>query len=297
MRTTQRLLGAALCCLLWPPPATAQASPTLDRIRARGAIVIAHREASIPLSYLAGEQPVGYSIDLCRRLAEAVARQLGLKAWRTDYRLVTSSTRFEVIERGEADLECGSTTNTAQRRRRVAFTIPHFIAASRLMVRSAQPFERIEDLDRRTVASTRGTTNIDSLAREAQLKGVTLNVVASRDHAEGVAWVLQGKVDGFAMDDVLLYGLRASAPQPQALKVIGKPMTIEPYAIAFSRDDPALKRLIDAEMRRLIATGELQRLYDKWFLRPIPPQGINLGMRMPRLLADSLKYPSDYVPN
>jgi len=260
-------------------------------------ITIAHREASIPLSYLADGKPVGYSIDICLKLAEAIAKQLALKSWRVDYKLVTSATRFEVLERGEAEVECGSTTNTAARRERVAFTIPHFIASSRLMVRASQPAERIEELDHRRIASTTGTTNIQSLAQEAQLKGLSLEIVPSRDHAEGVAWVLSGQVDAFAMDDVLLYGLRASSANPEALKIIGKPITIEPYAIAFARNNPELKRIADAELRRLIATHELHQLYAKWFTQPIPPKGINLEMRMPHLLVDSLKYPSDFVPN
>ena len=290
---TSGLLLAA-CSLL---PIAAQADDTLGRIRSRGVITIAHREASIPLSYVADGKPVGYSIDICLKLAEAIAKQLALKSWRIDYKLVTSATRFDVLERGEADVECGSTTNTAARRERVAFTIPHFIASSRLMVRSSEPAERIEELNHRTIASTTGTTNIQSLAQEAQLKGLTLNIVPSRDHAEGMAWVLAGKVDAFAMDDVLLYGLRATAPRPEALKIIGKPITIEPYAIAFARNNPELKRIADAELRRLIASHELHQLYAKWFTQPIPPKGINLEMRMPHLLVDSLKYPTDFVPN
>lgn len=275
-------------------PASAQ---TLDRIRQRGVIVIAHREASIPLSYLSQGQAVGYSVEVCQKLSEAIAKQLAMKSWHIEYKPVTPATRFEVIERGEADMECGSTTNTAARRERVAFTIPHFIATSRLMVKASKPWERIEDMEGRTIASTTGTTNIQSLAHEADLKSVKLKIVPSRDHAEGAAWVQSGQVDGFAMDDVLLYGLRANAADPSALKIIGKPMTIEPYAIAFARGDTAFKKLIDTEMRRIIVSGELQQMYRRWFTQPIPPKGINLDMRMPHLLADSLKYPSDYVPN
>lgn len=295
MKTVHRcaLAGvfAAWACL------AAAASPTLARIQSRGAVVIAHREASIPLSYVAGGQPVGYSIDVCRRLVDAIARHLGAPALRVEFLPVTSSTRFAVIERGEADLECGSTTNNRARREHVAFTIPHFIASSRLLALSAKPYERIEDLAGRTVASTAGTTNLDSLAREARLKGITVHATAARDHAEGVAWVQSGKAEAFAMDDVLLYGLRANAAHPQTLKVFGKPMTIEPYAIAFARDDAELKRVIDAQMRRLIASKELQRLYERWFTQPIPPRGINLAMPMPYLLSDSLRFPTDYVPD
>jgi ABC-type amino acid transport substrate-binding protein len=277
-------------------PSMAGAVGTLERIQASNTIVIAHRAASIPLSYVSDGQPVGYSVDLCRKIADAIATQLGLRRWSIAFKEVTSSTRFDVIERGEADLECGSTTNTAARRARVAFTIPHFIASSRLMTLSSKPYERIEDLDQQTLASTKGTTNVASLALEARVKSLTIKIVEATDHAEAVSWVRTGRVEGFAMDDVLLFGLRADSPRPQELKVIGKPITIEPYAIAFERNNPGLKRIVDAEMRRLIGTRQLHQLYDKWFMQPIPPRGIELKMRMPHLLSDSFKYPTDYVP-
>ena len=271
--------------------------PTLERIQARGSVIIAHREASIPLSYVADGKPVGYSLDVCHKVVEAIGRHLKIKDLKVAYVQVTSATRFDVLEKGQADMECGSTTNTAARRQRVAFTIPHFIAASRIVVQSSKPYERIEDLDGKTVSSTTGTTNIDSLAREARLKTINIKVEPSKDHAEGFGWVLSGKVEGFAMDDVLLFGLRANSPKPQDLKVIGKPITIEPYAIGFERNNPAFKAVVDGELRRLIASKELHRMYDKWFTSPIPPKGINLEMRMPHLLVDSFKYPTDYVPN
>jgi glutamate/aspartate transport system substrate-binding protein len=289
-----------LWCLLfigqWVGLQSAHAQNTLERIKASGGVVIGHREASVPLSYLADGQPVGYSIDVCLRLAAMLAGHVGVKNPTISYRMVTSATRFDAVEKGEVDLECGSTTNTAERRHRVSFTIPHLITSSRLIVLSSKPYERLEHLDGLTVASTAGTTNIKSLAHAALLKNLNLKIEAAKDHAEGVNWVLSGKVEAFNMDDVLLFGLRASAPRPQDLKVIGKPITIEPYAIAFERGNPVLKQLIDAEMRRLIASKELHQLYDKWFMQAIPPKGINLGMRMPTLLADSLKYPTDFVP-
>jgi ABC-type amino acid transport substrate-binding protein len=255
------------------------ADSTLDRIRSSSKLVI------------------GYAIDICLRLADALARETSVKGLRIEYKLVTPSSRFDVLERGEADLECGSTTNNAKRRERVAFTIPHFVASARLMVRSSSGYERFEDLRQKVVASTKGTTNVESVAQHARLKGIELRVEASQDHAEGVVWVREGRVDAFAMDDVLLFGLRATSPKPEELRIIGKPITIEPYAIAFSRTDEKLKRVIDAEMRRLISSGELQKLYAKWFQSPIPPKGVNLDMRMPYLLSDSLKYPTDFVPH
>lgn len=283
-----------------PAPISAGAAQatgrTLERIRATGTVVIGHRESSVPLSYVANGTPMGYSVDVCLQVAQALARHLKLPPPRITYRMVTSGNRFDAIEKGEVDLECGSTTNTAARRERVAFTIAHFIASSRIVVQSGKPYARIEDLDGKTVASTVGTTNIDSLAREAAAKAVRIKIEPAKDHAEGFGWVVDGKVEGFAMDDVLLFGLRASHSRPEDLKIIGKPMTIEPYAIAFERGNAELKAVVDAELRRLIQTREINRLYDKWFTAPIPPKGLNLNMRMSHLLVDSLKYPSDFVP-
>ena len=294
-------MGSALAQTAAPVPApVAQAAgaagKTLQRIQASGVVVIGHRESSVPMSYVANGTPMGYSVDVCLQIAQAIGRHLKLREPRAAYRMVTSGNRFDAIENGQVDLECGSTTNTAARRQRVAFTIAHFIASSRIVVQSGKPYSRIEDLDGKAVASTAGTTNIDSLAREAALKSVKVRVEPAKDHAEGFGWVVDGKVEGFAMDDVLLFGLRASHSKPEDLKVIGKPMTIEPYAVAFERNNPELKAVVDAELRRLIQTRELHRLYDKWFTSPIPPKGLNLNMRMPHLLVDSLKFPSDYVP-
>jgi ABC-type amino acid transport substrate-binding protein len=274
-----------------------QAQEVLERIRSRGSVAIGHRESSVPFSYVVDGKPVGYSLDVCQSVVEAIARSLQIKSLGITYKQVTPATRFELVERGEIDLECGSTTNNAARRQRVAFTIPHFISAGRLLVLADSNVARLEDLDKRVIASTKGSTNIDSVAKEAMLKSLQVRIEPSKDHAEGVAWVLAGKVDAFAMDDVLLYGLRANSPQPGRLKIVGKSITVEPYAIAFSRNDPALKRVVDAEIRRLIFSYEINALYAKWFESPIPPKGANLAMRMPYLLLDSFKYPSDFVPN
>jgi ABC-type amino acid transport substrate-binding protein len=287
-------LGLVLSILAAP---IAHAQDTMERIRASNTIVIGHRESSIPFSYVVDGKPIGYSLDICQRMVEAIARNLQVKSLNVTYKLVTPANRFEMIERGEIDLECGSTTNNAARRKRAAFTIAHFISAGRLMVLSDSKFERLEDLDHKVVASTKGSSNLDSVAKEAFLKSVTLRVEPTKDHAEGVSLLLDRKVDAFALDDVLLFGLRANSQQPERLKIIGKPITIEPYAIAFSNHDAQLKRVVDAEMRRLIASKDIYTLYAKWFENPIPPKGVNLAMRMPYLLRDSLHYPTDFVPN
>jgi glutamate/aspartate transport system substrate-binding protein len=289
-----------LCSLVLPGICTgiqaASAHNEIEKIRSSGTIVVAHRDASIPFSYLDDKkQPVGYSIDLCMKLVEAVRRELKMPALTVSYLGVTSATRIPAIAEGKASLECGSTTNNAERRQKVDYTIAHFISAARFIVRSNAGIEKLEDLSEKTVVSTRGTTNIKTLERINDERLLKMKIVQADDHAAAFAMVAAGKADAFAMDDVLLYGLRATAIRPQEFAVIGKPMTIEPYAVMLPKHQPAFKKVIDTEMRRLIFTGEIQQLYQKWFMAPIPPGGSNLELPMSFMLRESFKFPSDKV--
>jgi glutamate/aspartate transport system substrate-binding protein len=201
------------------------------------------------------------------------------------------------MEQGKADMECGSTTNNAERREKVAFTIPHFITGARLLVKADSPIDRIEDLMGKKLVSTKGTTPLKAAdqANRERLMGIT--IVEAPDHARAVEMVEKGEADGFAMDDVLLFGLIAGRPDPGRLKVVGKFLTIEPLAIMLSKQDAEFKRIADDEMKRLIASREAHRLYERWFLQPIVPKNTALNLPMPYLLKDFWKYPSDQVPN
>jgi ABC-type amino acid transport substrate-binding protein len=293
-----RRAAAALLATLAPLAAPAQAGAILDRIKQSGRVTIAHREASVPFSYLGAHgRPVGYAMDLCQRLVEAVARRVEHKTLAVDLKLVTSATRIPTMAEGGADLECESTTNTAERRERVAFTVPHYITGARLLVRADSPINELRDLERKRLVSTTGTTplkTITQLNRE-RLLGVTIGDVP--DHVRGIEMVERGEADAFLMDEVLLIGLVATRPDPAKLKVVGKYLTIEPLAIMLPKGDAEFKRMVDDEMKRLIRSGEALALHDKWFTRPIPPQGRNLNLPINYLLRDFWKYPSDWVPN
>ncbi len=268
----------------------------LDRIRVDQQIVLAHRDSSVPFSYVDRTgKPMGYAVDLCLKIAEAVRKELALPALPVRYLAVTSASRISSIVEGKAALECGSTTNTAERRQQVDFTIPHFVSAARLLVRSDSGITGIEGLAGRTVVTTAGTTTVETLKRLEARQHLGFRVVEAADHAEAFAAVEAGRADAFAMDDVLLYGLRARSSRPQDFAVVGKPMTVEPYAIMLPKADPAFKRVVDQEMRRLIASGELEQLYRRWFQAPIPPQGIQLELPMSSMLRDSLRFPTDKV--
>lgn len=283
--------AAALACAC-----TVAQGGELEKIRASGEIVLAHRDASIPFSYLdADKQPVGYSMDLCLKIVEAVRRELKLPQLAVRYLPVTSASRIAAIAEGKASLECGSTTNNAERRKRVDYTIAHFISAARLLVRTGSGVERLEDLAGKTAVSTRGTTNIKLLQGANDERLLKMKILEAADHAEAFAMVGAGKADAFAMDDVLLFGLRANAPKPQDFQVVGKPMSIEPYAIMLPKGDAAFKKVVDAEMRRIIFSGELHPIYQRWFTQPIPPRGINLELPMSYMLKESFRFPSDKV--
>lgn len=298
MLTTRAFASACLAAVLAVLAPPAQAGPVLDRIKESGRIVIAHRESSIPFSYLDAERkPVGYSIDLCLRLAEAVRKKVGLASLTPEFLMVTPANRIAVIAEGKADIECGSTTNNAERRQKVAFTVPHYIAGARYMVRSDSAISELAGFDKRKLVSTKGTTPLKAIdqANRERLMGIT--VLEAPDHARAVDMVLKGEADGFAMDDVLLYGLIAGQADPGKLKVVGKFLTIEPLAMMLGKDDPAFKRLLDDEMKRIIASREAHAIYDRWFLRAIPPKNTALNLPMNYLLKDFWKYPTDAVPN
>ncbi len=277
--------------------AHAQPSPVLDKIRSEKKLVIAHRESSVPFSYLdANKKPIGYAVDICMRLAEAVKKHLGLDKMEVEYLMASPANRIELIKTGKAHFECGSTTNNAARREDVAFTIPHFITGARLMVRADSTVERIQDLRARKVVSTAKTTPLEAVKRHNQEHVLKLDILEAPDHARAMAMVEKGEADAFVMDDVLLYGLIASNGKEKELKVTGRFMTAEPLAIMLPKGDAAFKKVVDNEMRRLIFSYEIHALYKKWFETPIPPKGVALNMPASYCLKDCWKYPTDVVP-
>lgn len=274
------------------------AQTVLEKVAAGGALVIAHRESSVPFSYIDTKsgKPVGYAIDLCLRLAEVVRKKTGMKDMAVELVQVTAANRLEVVEQRKADLECGSTTNNAERRQKVAFTVPHFITGARLLVKASSTIDRLEALSGKKLVSTKGTTPLKAAEQvnRAHLMGIT--IVEAADHARGVEMVEKGEADAFLMDDVLLYGLAASRPNPAALKVVGRFVTTEPLAIVLPKNDPEFKKLVDDEMRRLVTSRDIYPIYDKWFNKPIPPNNTVLNLPVNYLLRDFWKYPTDQVP-
>lgn len=293
LRVAAKLAVAALGYLI---PVALHAGETLTKIERTGTITLAFREASIPFSYLDDKKrPVGYAIDLCNKIALAVQRELHLPRLSVEYLPVTPATRIASIVEHKADLECGSTTNNAERRKQVAFTIPHFIATARMAVRADSGIRNWPDLRGKRVVTTKGTTTIKLLNDRDKVRSLGLTLIEASDHAQSFAAVEKGDADAFAMDDVLLFGLRAAASNPGQFRIIGDSLSAEAYAIMLARDDAQFKALVDREMSNIIHNGEIYTMYDKWFQAPIPPRQINMHMPMGYLLRENFRYPTDKV--
>jgi len=296
MKRLLSMRSASVLCLLGMGPALSHAADTLAHIRQTQTITIAHREASFPFSYLSeNKKPIGYAIDICLKIAEAVKKELKLPQIRIDYLLVNPSTRTAAIIDGKADIECGSTTNNAERRRQVAFTIPHFFATARMLVRTDSNIKNWTDLKNKKVVTTRGTTSVKLLGDRDKVRALGLRLIEANDHDAAFSMVESFAADAFPMDDVLLYGLRANARNPDKFAIVGDGLSTEPYAMMVRKDDQAFKALADKEIARMMGDGEFSKLYDKWFRSPVPPKGANLNMPMGFLLRDTLNFPSDKV--
>ena len=292
-RPSLLVFGVIFLCL----SSAASAGATLDHIRVTGKIVLGHRESSVPFSYLDGDKhPVGYALDLCLKLADAVKKKLDLKVLTVEYVMVTPSNRIATVEEGKVDMECGSTTNNIERRSKVAFTVPHYITGARYMVRANEVATDIVGLEGKRVVSTKGTTPLKAVERANRERVLHLVLQEAPDHARAVEMVEKSESDAFVMDDVLLYGLIASRAAPEKLKVIGKFLTVEPLAIMLPKGDPEFKAILDNEMKRMILSKEAQAIYDRWFTKPIPPKNRSLNLPMNYLLRDFWKYPTDQVP-
>lgn len=283
------LIAAALC-----GGVAAQVPPTLDKVKAQGSISVAYRESSIPFSYLGADaKPTGFGWEICGRIVDQVKKATGRADLVVNTQAVTSQNRIPLMVNGTIDIECGSTTNNSDRAKQVAFAINYFYTGTRLLVKAGSPIRSVADLQGRKVVSTTGTTNFQVLRKLNADRNLGFDLIAAKDHGESALLVQQGRADAFGMDDILLYGLRASSQNPADLAVVGEALQVEPYAIMLRRDDPVFKKLVDDTLAGLIKSGEFEALYKKWFLSPIPPRGINLNAPMSQELKDNLKALSD----
>ena len=273
------LLQAGLALAQPEDAAPVELTGTLAKVRAARAITLAYRESSVPFSYLSARgQPIGYSIELCKKLAEAIGEAVG-RELELKWLPVSAGTRIEAIVSGRADLECGSTTNNLERRREVAFSPVIFVAGTKLLVRRGSAIRSYRDLGAKVVVVTAGTTNESAMREIARRFKVDFTLASARDHAASYAQLEAGRADAFATDDVLLYGLIAEHQSQKQYQVVGEFLSYDPYGIMFRRGDAQFADLVRRAFHDLAEDGEVERQYKRWFLQRLP-SGQSLGLPM-----------------
>ena len=289
----KKLLPVIAVALATAFAAGAQAQ-TLDKIKKDGAITIGHRDASIPFSYFDDkQQPVGYSMDICMKIADAVKAELKLPNLKVNLNPVTSATRIPLMANGTIDLECGSTTNNLDRQKQVSFAPTTFVTANRLVAKKSANITKLDDMKGKALVSTSGTTNIKQVTELNSSRNLGMNIAAAKDHAEAFLMVETGRAVAFAMDDILLYSLVASSKAPADYIITNEALSVEPYGIMMRKDDAAFKKVVDTAVMNLMKSGELDKIYTKWFMSPIPPKGINLNLPMSAALKKAVASPTD----
>ena len=286
-RSTLLCAALGLGCL-----ATAHAD-TLAKVRENGYITLAYRESSVPFSYLDAGKRVGMTVEMSEAIADAVKKAVGKPNLEVKWQAVTSQNRIPLLSNGTIDLECGSTTNNSVRGKEVDFAINHFYTGTRLLVKKNSGVKNYADLKGKTVAITSGTTNLQVMRKYSADKGLDLNIIMPKDHSDGFLQVQQDRAAAFGMDDVLLYGLMANAKNPGDYEVVADALQVEPYACMIRKNDPEFKKLVDGVIGGMMKSGEFTKLYDKWFMQPIPPKNQALGLPMNKELKDNVATQSD----
>ncbi len=268
---------------------------TLDKIKKSGVIVLGHRDSSIPFSYIADNpnQPVGYAHDLQLKVVEAVKQKLNMPDLKVRYNLVTSQTRIPLVQNGTVDLECGSTTNNEERQKQVAFSVGFFEIGTRLLTAKDSGIKDFTDLKGKTLVTTAGTTSERYIRQYNDEKKMGINIISAKDHGEAFLMLENGRAQAFMMDDVLLAGEKAKAKDPNKWEIVGTPQSFEIYGCMLRKDDTAFKEVVDEALKNTYKSGEINQIYNKWFMTPIPPKNVNMDFPMSDNLKALLADPHD----
>jgi glutamate/aspartate transport system substrate-binding protein len=267
---------------------------TLKKIKDSGSITIGHRDASLPFSYYDDkQQPIGYAMDLCMKIVDAVKAELKLPKIDVKYQLVTSANRIPLMANGTIDLECGSTTNNVARQEQVWFTMTHFVTANRWVAKKSSKINKLADLKGKTVVSTAGTTNIKQITEINAAQNLGMNIISANGHSEAFQMVETGRAVAFVMDDILLAGLVAQSRAPKDYAISSVGLSVEPYGIMVRKDDKAFKAVADKAMSAVYKSGQINAIYSKWFQKPVPPKGVNLNLPMTAAFKKVVAKPTD----
>ncbi len=274
--------------------AQAQETGTLKKIKETGTITLGVRDSSIPFSYLDDKQSYqGYSIDLCLKVVTALQKQLGLTSLNVKLNPVTSATRIPLMANGTIDLECGSTTNNVERQKQVAFAPTTFVSANRILAKKSANIKTLADLKGKAVVSTSGTANLKQLTQLNADQNLGINILPAKDHAEAFLMVETGRAVAFVMDDILLASLAANSKSPADYQISKEALSVEPYGIMLRKDDAPFKKAVDTAISNVLTSGDINRIYHKWFLQPIPPKGIAMNWPMSEQLKAVVAKPTD----
>ena len=285
-------LVAALAAFAVALPAAAQEG-TLKKIKDSGAITIGHRDASLPFSYYDDkQQPIGYAMDLCAKIVDAVKAELKMPNLKTNYQLVTSANRIPLMANGTIDLECGSTTNNVARQEQVWFANTHFVTANRWVSKKSAKLKTLQDLKGKTIVSTAGTTNIKQITEINAAQNLGMNIISANGHPEAFQMVETGRAVAFVMDDILLAGLAAQSRSPKDYEISSVALSVEPYGIMVRKDDKAFKDVADKALSQVYKSGQINAIYSKWFEKPVPPKNINLSLPMSPALKKVMANPT-----
>ena len=274
--------------------AHAQNNDTLAKIKAAGKVVIGTRDSSAPLAYTTGDgKYTGYHVEICNRIVDAIKANLKAPSLATEYTLVTSQNRIPLVVNGTVDLECGSTTNNAARQQQVAFAPTTYVTNVRIAVKANSGINSIADLKGKKVATTTGTTSVQLLRKHERAAGVQFDEVFGKDHADSFLLLESGRADAFVMDDNILAGNIVNAKNPAEFKIVGETLSEEPIAIMYRKDDPGFKKVVDDAVKAMMKSGEIDKIYAKWFQAPIPPRNVSVNMAMTAALKNAIANPND----
>jgi glutamate/aspartate transport system substrate-binding protein len=257
------------------------AGNTLDKIKASGAVTMGVRESSIPMSYTTGESRFdGFHVEMCRMILNDIKDKLGLSTLRINYQPVTGQNRIPLVQNGTVDIECGTTTNNTARQRDVSFANTLYVEEVRIAVKANSGINSISQLAGKKVATTTGTTSVQILRKHEKATGVNFDEVFGKDHADSFLLLESGRADAFVMDGSILAGNIANSRNPKDFKIVGEVLSTEPIAIMVRKDDPQFKAAVNAAIAKIVANGNMPKLWDKWFLKPIPPKNSVVGLEL-----------------
>ncbi len=286
-------MSFVLAALALAAAGAAQAD-TLAKIKASGAATMGVRESSGALSYTLGDgKYAGFHVEICQRVLADVQKQLGLPRLDVKYQAVTSQNRIPLVQNGTVDIECGSTTNNATRQKDVSFAVATYVEEVRIAVKANSGITSIAQLSGKKVATTTGTTSVQLLRKHERANGVNFEEVFGKDHADSFLLMESGRADAFVMDGQILAGNIAKAKNPADFRIVGEVLSVEPIAIMMRKDDPAFKKAVDGSITAMMKSGEIAKLYDKWFLQPIPPSNTKVGLPLSEATKAAWASPND----